>query len=146
MNKLNYIRDEGNVSQILTNNFGDSMQKFETIKTAFHFIRVHTRNAAISHTPVRWAVPMELGDELYLWMPMYNKFSKAIVSEFVLPIDFANRPGIMHWIDGTDGTAHDVSMLADYVIKRADGSWVFAKTGKNAKAYAERYNVEAKAA
>lgn len=114
-------------------------------RTTFHYITAHTRNAATSYKVWNWKTTMEVGDTLYLFMPAYGEYSKKTVTEFVRAEDFDGSPGGMFFID-EDETAYTVDQLADHIIKRADGSWVYARTGADAAAYAERYNVEDKVA
>lgn len=114
-------------------------------RTPFHFITAHTRNAASSFKVWNWKTTMEVGDTLYLWMPAYGEYSKKTVTEFVRAEDFDGSAGAMFFID-EDETAYTVNQLADHIIKRADGSWVFARTGKDVTEWAQRKNIEAKAA
>ena len=87
---------------------------------------------------------MEVGDTLYLWNPAYNEYSKKTITEFVRDTDFDGTAGALFFISH-NGTAYTVSQLKDHTIKRANGTWLHASTGKDASAFAARYNVEAKA-
>ena len=114
-----------------------------TIKTPFHYITPHTRNVATSHKPWNWGTSMEVGDTLYLWRPAYNEYSKKIITEFVRDTDFDGTPGALFFISQS-GTAYTASQLKDHIIKRVDGTWLYAWNGKDASEYAARYDVEAK--
>ena len=122
------------------------MKTFETIRTPFHYIRVHSRNAETSSSVYRWKTTLELGDELYLFMPGYNEYSKKTVTEFVRAAGFDGSPAALFFID-TDGTAYSTSLLADHIIKRANGRWIYAKTGAELPAeWVKRNKVEELAA
>ena len=112
------------------------------IKTHFHYITPHATNAGESHKPWNWKAPMQTGDTLYLWMPAFGGYSKKTVTRFVYNTDFDGSTGGLFFVDGETGLAHTVSQLPDHIIKRADGSWVYAKTGKDASDYLTRYKVE----
>ena len=115
----------------------------ETVNTIFGRVAVLNREAATTYNPWRWKASLELGDEIYLWVAVLNKFTKTTVVEFIETQSFAGVPGPLHFID-ENGVAHNATnLLADYVIRRADGSWVFAKTGKDATGHAAQYNVAA---
>lgn len=113
----------------------------KTIKTPFHYITPHSVDAGDSFKPWNWKAPMKTGDTLYLWNAMYSGFSRKTITRFVRDTDFDGTPGALFFVSD-DNTAYSVSQLKDHVIKRADGSWVYASTGGDASAYATRYNVE----
>ena len=115
------------------------------IKTHFHYIIPHATNAGDSFKPWNWKSSMKTGDTLYLWMPAYGGYSKNTIDRFVYNTDFDGTPGGLFFIDGVSGLACTVSLLNDHIIKRSNGSWIYAKTGKDASDYVTRYNPEARA-
>ena len=112
------------------------------IKTQFKYITPHASNAGDTNKPWNWKAPMKTGDTLYLWQPAYGGYSKKTVTRFVYNTDFDGTTGGLFFIDGESGLACTVDQLNDHIIKRADGTWVYAKTGKDATGYITRYDIE----
>jgi hypothetical protein len=107
------------------------------IKTSFHYITPHTRNAVHQHTAWNWKTPLTVGDEIYVWMPAFGGYSKKTVTEFVRAADWDSSPAGLYFISD-DGIAYEANGHKDSIIRKPDGSWIHAN-GKDGTDYANRY-------